>query len=110
MFKGRIPYHLATSQENCETMCYLHYITKLHYLHELTLKVLKEVKFGNRYIQFSKLRYVHHTIDTYSRFQWATALTSEKVDSIITHLLEVMAIIYPYKLKRTMVWHMYLIK
>jgi hypothetical protein len=35
---------------------------------------------------------VHHTIDTYSGFQWATALASEKADSVITHLLEDMAI------------------
>ena len=34
---------------------------------------------------------MHHTIDTYSGFQWATALTSEKADSVITHLLEVIA-------------------
>jgi hypothetical protein len=27
---------------------------------------------------------------TYSGFQWATALTSEKADSVIMHLLEVM--------------------
>ena len=41
---------------------------------------------------FSKLKYAHHTVDTYSGFQWATALPSEKADSVITHLLEVMAI------------------
>ena len=29
----------------------------------------------------------------YSWFQWATALCSEKADSVITHLLEVMAIL-----------------
>ena len=29
-------------------------------------------------------KYVHHTIDTYSGFQWATAL--EKADSLITDL------------------------
>ncbi|KAL6045669.1 hypothetical protein STEG23_015755 [Scotinomys teguina] len=44
------------------------------------------------FAEFGKLKYVHHTIDTYSGFQWATALSSEKVDSVITHLLEVMAI------------------
>ena len=43
------------------------------------------------FMEFSKLKYVHHTIDTYSGFQWATALSSEKADSVITHLLEVMA-------------------
>ncbi|KAL6055503.1 hypothetical protein STEG23_020485, partial [Scotinomys teguina] len=44
------------------------------------------------FVEFGKLKYVHHTIDTYSGFQWATALSSEKADSVITHLLEVMAI------------------
>ena len=44
------------------------------------------------FTEFGKLKYVHHTIDTYSGFQWATALPSEKADSVITHLLEVMAI------------------
>ena len=43
-------------------------------------------------MEFGKLKYVHHTIDTYSGFQWATALSSEKADLVITHLLEVMAI------------------
>ena len=42
---------------------------------------------------FGKLKYVHYTIDTYSGFQWATALSSEKADSVIMHLLEVMATI-----------------
>jgi hypothetical protein len=44
------------------------------------------------FTEFAKLKYVHHTRDTYSGFQWATALVSEKADSVITHLLEVMAI------------------
>ncbi|KAL6031325.1 hypothetical protein STEG23_000678 [Scotinomys teguina] len=44
------------------------------------------------FAEFGKLKYVHHSIDTYSGFQWATALSSEKADSVITHLLEVMAI------------------
>ncbi|KAL6035037.1 hypothetical protein STEG23_037457 [Scotinomys teguina] len=44
------------------------------------------------FAEFGKLKYVHHTIDTYSGFQWATALSSEKADSVITHLLEIMAI------------------
>lgn len=43
------------------------------------------------FIEFGKLRYVHHTIDTYSGFQWTTALASEKADSVITHLLDVVA-------------------
>ena len=45
------------------------------------------------FTEFGKLKYVHHTIDMYSGFQWATALSSEKVDLVITHLLEVMVII-----------------
>lgn len=36
--------------------------------------------------EFGKLKYVHHTFDTYSGLQWASALSSENVDSIITHL------------------------
>ncbi|KAL6093193.1 hypothetical protein STEG23_016117 [Scotinomys teguina] len=44
------------------------------------------------FMEFGRLKYVHHTIDTYSGFQWATPMSSEKADSIITHLLEVMAI------------------
>lgn len=43
-------------------------------------------------VEFEKLKFIHLTIDTYSGFQWATAFSSEKVDSVITHLLEVMAI------------------
>ena len=35
---------------------------------------------------------MHHTVYTYSGFQWAIALPLEKADSAITHLLEVMAI------------------
>ena len=44
------------------------------------------------FTEFGKLKYVHHTIDTYSGFQCDSALSSEKADSVITHLLEVMAI------------------
>lgn len=43
-------------------------------------------------VEFEKLKYVHHTIDTYSGCQWATALSLEKADLVITCLLEVMAI------------------
>ena len=35
---------------------------------------------------------IHHTSDTYSEFQVASALNSEKEDSLITHVLAVMAI------------------
>ena len=41
------------------------------------------------FTEFGKLKHVHHTIDTYSGFQWATALSSESADSVITYLLEV---------------------
>ena len=44
------------------------------------------------FAEFGKLKYVHHIIDTYSGFLWATALSSEKTDSVITYLLEVMDI------------------
>lgn len=37
-----------------------------------------------------KIKSVHHTIDTYSEYQWAIALHSEKDNSVITQLLEVM--------------------
>lgn len=42
--------------------------------------------------EFEKLRYMHHTIDTYSEFQWATTLNSERADSVVIHLLAIMAI------------------
>jgi len=42
--------------------------------------------------ELGKQRYVHHTIDKYSGFQWATALISEEADCVITQLLEIMAI------------------
>ena len=41
------------------------------------------------FAEFGKLEYVHHTIDKYSGFQWAAALSSYKTNSVITHLLEV---------------------
>ena len=44
------------------------------------------------FAEFGKLKYVHHTIDTYSSFQNATALSLEKTELLITHLLEVMVI------------------
>lgn len=36
---------------------------------------------------------IHHTADPYSEFQWASALSSEKADSEIVHLLQVMAVL-----------------
>ncbi|CRH27384.1 Integrase core domain [Chlamydia trachomatis] len=50
--------------------------------------------------EFGSLKYVHHTIDMFSGFQWATAFSSEKADSVITHLLEVMAVmVLPAQIK-----------
>ena len=42
--------------------------------------------------EFGRQRYMHHTIDTYLEFQWATALSSKRDDCVITHLLRKMAI------------------
>ena len=62
-------------------------------------------------VEFGKLKYVHHTIDIYSSFQWSTALSLEKVASVITHLLDVMAIMgIPTQIKTEMVQHMSLRK
>ena len=44
------------------------------------------------YVEYEKLTHVQHTIDTYSGSQWVTALSLEKADLVITHLLEIMAI------------------
>ena len=44
------------------------------------------------FTEFGMLKYVQYTIDTHSGFQWAIALPSEKADSVITHLFEVIAI------------------
>lgn len=55
------------------------------------------------FVEFGQLRHLHHTVDTYSGLQWTTALSSEKADSVITHLLEVMPIMEQlYKLRLTM--------
>ena len=40
------------------------------------------------FVEFGKLKYVHHIIGTYSGFQWATTLSLEKADLIIVHFLE----------------------
>ena len=36
---------------------------------------------------------IHHTISTYLGIQWTTALSSEKADFEIAHLLEMMTIL-----------------
>ena len=48
------------------------------------------------FAEIGNLKYVHHTIDTFSGIQWATYVKSEKAYSIITHLLEVMAVMGIY--------------
>lgn len=49
---------------------------------------------------FGQQKCVHHTIDTCTHFQWATALHSEKDDAAITHLLSCFAIMgIPIELK-----------
>jgi hypothetical protein len=45
------------------------------------------------FAEFGTQRYMHHTIDMCSGFQWATAIRSEKADCVITWLLEIMALI-----------------
>jgi hypothetical protein len=37
--------------------------------------------------------FIYHLIDICSEFQWAFALSSEKGDSVISHLLKIMAIL-----------------
>ena len=44
------------------------------------------------FTEFKKLKYVHHTVDTYLGIQCVTTLNSEKSDLVITHSLIVMAI------------------
>ena len=45
------------------------------------------------FVESEKLKYVQHTIDTYSGFQWASALSSEKADIVIVHLLDILTIV-----------------
>ena len=49
------------------------------------------------FVEFRKGKYthtlIHHTIDTYSEFWRASALISEKEDSEIIHLLEIVLIL-----------------
>ena len=82
--------HLASCQGNC-CLLYLLIITKLRYLLEYSQNHTKNKIWQMdvfHFIVFSKLRYLHHTTDMYSGFQRATALASEKADSVITHFLE----------------------
>lgn len=54
---------------------------------------------------------MHCTIYTYSGFQWVTAFSSENVNSVIMHLLDIMAIMgNSVKLKLIMLQHMSLVK
>lgn len=69
------------------------------------------VKFGGlRYVHLS----VHQTVDVYSEYPWDFALNSEKADSEIAHLLEVIAIdpvipllhIFPKRCSNNSQWHL----
>ena len=63
------------------------------------------------FAEFGKLKYMHCTIYTYSGFQWVTAFSSENVNSVIMHLLDIMAIMgNSVKLKLIMLQHMSLVK
>lgn len=68
-------------------------------------------------ILFVKLKYVHHTIDTYSGFQWVAALSSEEAEFIITYIISnllvgiaIMGIQIKDKLRLTMFQTMSIIK
>lgn len=41
---------------------------------------------------FGRLKYVHVTIDTYSKFIWATAQTEEEASQVIRHLTNCFAV------------------
>jgi hypothetical protein len=95
--KENIFHHLAISQRNNflkNVVCVL-YTTKFHYLLVVTLGTkINDIwqVYVFHFAEFGKQRRIHHTIDIVSGFQWATALSSEKTDCIITHLMEIMAI------------------
>lgn len=42
--------------------------------------------------EFGKLKFLHHSIETYSHFSWASVMSTEKADTVITHLLEAFAV------------------
>lgn len=42
--------------------------------------------------ELEKLKYIYLTIDVNCGFQWTSAISPEKTDSIFTHLLETMAV------------------
>ena len=91
--KNGIFYHMAISQGN--PTCSLYTQTPLSAgsnPKHTQKKVIWQMSMFD-FVEFRKLKYVHHTIDTYTGFQWETALCSEKADLVITHLLEVLAII-----------------
>ena len=73
-------------------------LTKLHYLHlDVVTPGIKRNDIWQMdsfflFCRIWKTKYIHHTIDTYAGFQWATALISEKVDCVILHGMEIMAV------------------
>lgn len=66
-----------------------------HYLQEVAQKCTKINEICQMYVlhfaELGKLKCIHHTIDSYSGFQWASVLNSEKADSLIAYLWQVMA-------------------
>lgn len=44
------------------------------------------------FVAIGKLKYVHHTTDICLGFQWATGLSSEKANLVITYFLDIMII------------------
>ena len=46
-----------------------------------------------RIVAFGKLKYICHTIYTHLGFQWEIALSSEKADFVIAHLLEDLTVV-----------------
>jgi hypothetical protein len=45
------------------------------------------------FAKFVKERYIHHTTEMYSGFQWSTAISSKNPDCVIVHLFNTMEII-----------------
>ena len=115
MFKKQLFYYMTISKaivRKCPT-CSLHNQTLLP-----SRSNLKGTQ-GNQIwqmdvfhiVEFGKIKYIHRTIDTYSEFQWASALSLEDTDSVFMHLLAFMAnMSMPAHIKQTKVHHMSLRK
>ena len=51
------------------------------------------------FVEFGQLKCEYHTIDTFSGFQWATALKFEKVESVMSKVMVIMGM--PVQLRLT---------